>query len=131
MNIMLVIFSSIISGLLGVFVSNYYQKQYERKRDKVKLIEDLLGNRNDLTSLEFSLALNKIFIVFFDSQSVMNSLKNFHECTLSSNQSEQLANEKLLQLFKALTDDVGIRTKFTDNFYLQPFNVARQNHIKG
>lgn len=118
-----IILSSIFSGLLGVGISTFYHARNEKKKIKILVLEQLLGNRHDLRGERFTEALNKIFITFHDSPEVIQSLKAFHEVIVGPNTND-LANQKLLDLFKAMCKNVDIDPRpLTDNFFLQPFNV--------
>lgn len=121
-----VLIASAFSGLIGVCVSEAYHKRNEKRRYKVALIEDLLGNRYDLQGSKFTEALNKVFIVFYDSPEVVKALKDFHEVLLSDGKTTELANQKLLDLFKAMCKNVSINpAPLADTYFLQAFNIKR------
>src|SRR5699024_458206 len=118
MDWFIVLLSSLLSGLIGVGISNWYHRKSEIKRTKIRLIEHLLGNRYYILGDAFTEALNKVFIVFHDSKEVKSALKAFHEITMSKGKTADLANQKLLELFKAMCKDVNIdQTPLTDNFF--------------
>ena len=58
----LIIISSLLSGLIGVIVSNKYYHKNEIRRAKLQVFQQLLGNRHDLKGQSFTEALNKIFV---------------------------------------------------------------------
>lgn len=125
-----IILSSVFSGLLGVAISNIYHQKNEVRREKLQLISQLIGNRNDLQGQEFSEALNKIFITFYKSKPVLIQLKKFHDVVSNRNRAEGGANDVLLDLFKTLCKDVGIKIEpLNDNFFLMPFNVRGSSMI--
>jgi len=76
---MLIIISSLLSGLIGVIVSNIHYHKNEIRRTKIQVLQQLLGNRHNLKGQNFTEALNKISVVFYDSQEVLITLKGFHE----------------------------------------------------
>lgn len=124
MDWLTVLISSAFSGLLGVGISEIYHNKNEKRRCKVALLEELLGNRYDLRGDKFTKALNTVFIVFYDSQEVVIALKEFHETLLLGGKTTELANQKLLDLFKAMCKNVSINpAPLTDNFFLQAFNI--------
>lgn len=117
--------SSIFSGLLGVAISTWYHRRNQKRTAKLQVLEQLLGNRYYLEGEKFTEALNKIFVIFYDSPDVINALKAFFETTIGRPTNE-IANQKLLDLFKAMCKNVSIDPKpLTDNFFLQPFNIRR------
>ncbi|WP_221388488.1 DUF6680 family protein [Clostridium perfringens] len=118
-----IIISSILSGILGVVISTYYHNRAEKRKWKLEILEQLLGNRYDIQGEKFTEAINSVFVVFNDSKDVLIALKEFHQITLGMRTTEQ-ANQKLLDLFKAMCNDLNIETSIlTDNFLLQPFNI--------
>ncbi|MGB4504474.1 MAG: DUF6680 family protein [Syntrophaceticus sp.] len=123
-----IIFSSLLSGLLGVIISNIYHKRNEVRRAKLQTLKSLLGNRYDITGDAFTEALNELFVVFYDSKEVIKALIDFHEVSLNDIKSRDVANLKLLELFKAMCSNLKInQDPLTDNFFLQPFNTKKIN----
>ena len=61
-----IMLASIFSGLLGVGISTWYHARNEKRKIKILVLEQLLGNRYDLLGERFTEALNKIFITFYD-----------------------------------------------------------------
>ncbi|MDE3035847.1 MAG: hypothetical protein KGO52_07825 [Nitrospirota bacterium] len=124
MNWVSILVSALVSGLLGVGISTWYHERSEIRRAKIQVLQQLLGNRNDLKGQQFSEALNKVLVIFYDSQDVLTALKAFHEISMNPARSNDVSNQKLLDLFKAMCRDLKIRAEpLTDNFFLQPFNV--------
>lgn len=132
MDVLLVIISSLISGVLGVIISTIYYKKAERRKEKINLVKQLLGNRFDLNGDKFSEALNSIVIVFYDSSTVINRLKVFHDLLSDNipNRNPEIIDDALIDLFKALVEDVDLGTKeLNDNFFLRAFNTKQQIKI--
>lgn len=118
-----VIVSSLLSGLIGIFVSNWYHIRSEKRKLKLEVFQQLVGNRNDIRGEKFTEAINSIFVVFHDSKEVVLALKAFHEQT-KTQASVSTANQKLLDLFKAISKELNINTEpLNDNFFLEPFNI--------
>ena len=123
MDLVNIAISSISSGILGVAISTYYHNKMEKKKWKIHILEQLIGNRNDVQGEKFTEAINSVFVVFHDSKEVLIALKEFHQVTLGARTKDQ-ANQKLLDLFKAMCKDLKVDTEpLTDNFFLQPFNI--------
>ena len=118
--------SSLISGVVAVAVSILYYRRYERIQMKLSTLREFSANRYDLRGDAFTKALNEVFVVFNDSGNVRTALKRFHENRVSGTQDPALADQYLIELFKAMCDDVGVKsTGFTDSFFLKPFNVRQ------
>lgn len=64
-DVLAISISAFLSGFFGVLVSIWYHRNNEVKRAKIRVFQQLLGNRNDVKREKFSEALNQIFVVFF------------------------------------------------------------------
>ena len=119
-----ILISGFVSGLLGVGISTWYHQRSETRRTKLQVLQQLLGNRNDVKGEKFTEALNQIFPIFSDSKDVLLALKAFHEITINPARTTELANQKLLDLFKAMCEHLNVDPgPLTDNFLLQAFNI--------
>ena len=126
MQFIIILSSSLLSGLLGVIVSTWYYRRNEIRQAKFRIVQQLLGNRFDIRGLAFTEALNAVFVVFHDSQEVLLALKAFHETIIGGKAQPDLANQKLMELFKAVCEDIRISPgPLTDNFFLQAFNIRQ------
>ena len=122
MDWMPILISALLSGLVGVGISTWYHQRNEIKRVKLQVLQQLLGNRNDIQGQPFAEALNQVFVVFHDSRDVLSALEAFFEVVV--HKTEDLVFPKLLDLFKAMCRDLKINTEpLTDNFFLHAFNV--------
>ena len=116
--------SVFLSGLVGVIVSIWYSHWSTKQQVKLRVLQQLLGNRNDIKGQLFTEALNQVFIVFDDSRIVMQELQGFHNVVTSAEKSNEKVNSALLMLIKAICRDVSINiSKIDDNFFLKPFNT--------
>lgn len=119
-----ILISALLSGLIGVVISIWYHQRNEIRRAKLRVLQQLLGNRHDIRGQLFTEALNQVFVIFYDSQDVLSALKAFHEVIMGAQKTTDLANQKLLDLFKAMCKHLNIKPEpLTDNFFLQPFNI--------
>lgn len=119
-----VIVSSLFSGVIGIVISNLYHKRSVKRKQKYDLLEQMMWNRFDLTGDKFSEALNKVFIVFNDSKQVLEALKSFHESVSGQHKEPKIIDQRLLELFKSMCDNLKIDTRIlTDSFYLKAFNI--------
>lgn len=126
-NVWITVFSSVISGILGVGISTWYYRRYENRKYKLESLKKFMGNRYDLTGDEFSRALNEIFVVFEDSPKVMEALSKYHESINSPKDSE----DDMVLLFKAMCKEVGIsHADFNDSFFLRPFNTRPSSTLR-
>jgi hypothetical protein len=121
-TILYIAVSALLSGLLSVLISNWYHKRNEAKQVKLRVLQQLMGSRYDVNGKEFLGALNQVAVVFHDSKEVITALKIVYEDVMTPNRSRDLANQKLLELFKAMFKHLDINTELlTDNFFLTFF----------
>jgi hypothetical protein len=115
------VISALLSGLVAVGISTWYQKRSETRRIKLQVLQQLLGNRNDVLGEKFSEALNQIAVVFSGCNDVLGALKALHEV---SRKTSELSGEELHDLFKAmckhLKRDLG---PLGDDYLIYAFNI--------
>jgi hypothetical protein len=120
--ILITITSSLISGIVGVIISIIYYRKNEKRRTKIETLKNFVGYRYHLKGDNFIKTLNEIFIVFQDSKDVLEKLNQFHEVIVS--RQTDLANDKLISLFKAMCRDLKINpNKYSESFFIKAFNV--------
>lgn len=121
-----IIISALFSGLLSVFLMNYLNERNEMYNKKLETLVEFVANRYDITGVNFTQALNKAFILFNDSEEVLKAIKNFHDNTQLQNRTTELSNQRLLEIFKAMCEELDINiAQLNDNFFLMPFNIRR------
>ena len=76
-NILLVIITSLISGLLATLVTILWQKVSEEKHSKRDVFETLMSYRYDICDEKNVAALNKIDVIFKQNKNVLNAYKEF------------------------------------------------------
>ena len=122
--------SSFGSGLVGVIVSIYYYRRYERRKVKFDTLRRLAGARycltpeaSDSSKKEFFEALNEVFVVFHDSEEVLAALEILHKDLDIPGR----LSDNLVKVFRAINRTLGIEYKtLTDEFMLRPFRPPVQ-----
>lgn len=76
-NILLVIVTSLISGLLATLITIIWQKVTEEKHSKRKIFETLMSYRYDICDEKNVAALNKINVIFQKNKNVLEAYKEF------------------------------------------------------
>lgn len=127
-NIIVTVIASLVSGLIGVFISNRYYKKFEKRKLKTETFRKILGYRgcltttvlsqDDINASEFFSALNEVFLIFNEDKEVINSLKKLHK--------EIKENDKLIDnivdLIKRMADVLGVDySNINDSFFERPF----------
>lgn len=107
MNIINTIITSVLtSGLIGVFISEYYQRKTLVKKMKRDFVIELFGNRFMLENnyygevKELNKTLEKIPIVFSDNEDVIKCYDNLLSITDDKN---------LLRLIKSMCMDRNVK----------------------
>ncbi|HLN44391.1 MAG TPA: DUF6680 family protein [Candidatus Sulfotelmatobacter sp.] len=125
-TILTIFASAFLSGLAGIAISEWYHKRNERRREKFEILKQLMGNRFDLGGNAFSEALNSVFIVFHDSTEVKKALMEFHRISMNPSRTNTDSNQRLLELFKAMSKDLKVSTEpLTDNYFLEAYNIRQ------
>ncbi|MBU1259694.1 MAG: hypothetical protein KJ757_02970 [Planctomycetes bacterium] len=121
---MITIISSLLSVLIGVFVSSWFYTRQEKKRIKIDTARRLLGFRHHLTGEGFTQALNEAFIVFSDNAIIVKAIEELHVTATSPGKPD--IENKLLTLLKAVCKDVNcLPDNINDTYFLKVFNVIK------
>lgn len=125
-DIIITIGASLLSGLVGVIVSNHQYKKYEKKKMKMDTFRRIVAYRyclvtnsskNDFN--EFFSALNEVFVVFNEDEEVMKALKKLHE---ELSLSDRLV-DNLVTLIKKMCQVLDINySQVNDSFFERPFS---------
>jgi hypothetical protein len=104
------------------------RRTFEIRRVKLEALRKIAGSRTALTPSplsghlpRFYEGLNEVMVIFSDSNVVSGALVAFKGALGTAS-----ANDRLLDLFKAMCRDVGIEpSAFNDSMFLQPFQDKR------
>jgi hypothetical protein len=122
-----IIISSLLSGLVGVLITICHYERQEKRKIKLQVLQQLLGNRHDLTGQEFTEALNQILVTFYDAPKVLYALKNLHEAAANFSTPPDLMNQRMVELIKEICRHLNINIEpLTDQFFLQAFNIKKK-----
>ena len=128
MSISITIISSLLSGIIGVGISTWFFQRYERRKQRMEVLREIVGYRFALTNnttaeakAKFFSALNQVAIVFHDQQDVIKALHDMHR--------ELKAPDRLLDnlttLYKEICKVLDIKfDRLNDEFFLVPFNAG-------
>lgn len=126
MNIVNTIITSVItSGLIGVFISEYYQRKTLVKKMKRDFVIELFGNRFMLKenyygeATELNRTLGKIPIIFSDNNQVIEC----YDCFLSVTN-----DQNFLRLIKSICKDKNVKidiSNWDDTMITRTLSVER------
>lgn len=119
------IIASMFSGILGVLISTFYYRRYEKRKTKLEILRRIIAYRYVLTggyksehSKEFFSALNEIYIIFNDSKKVINTIKKMHDDLGDVSK----MTDNLISLIKVMCDELDIDYSLVnDSFFERPF----------
>ena len=120
-----IITSVIISGIIGVFISEYYQRKTLVKKMKRDFVIELFGNRFMLKenyygeATELNRTLGKIPIIFSDNEQVIEYYDYFLSVTNDQN---------FLRLIKAMCKDKNVKidiSNWDDTMITRTLSVER------
>ena len=119
---LITVVSSLISGLIGVFVSTWYFYKLERHKMKLDLARRLLGNRFSIRGDAFSCAVNEVIAVFADSDDVLLKLRGLYEALQAHGKPN--AETALIDFLKAVCKNSGLtQASLNDAFLIKTFNA--------
>lgn len=120
-TILSILTSALVSGLLGVQISNWYYRRNEARRSKLKILQQLMAYRFDFHCVKFVEAINQLPVVYHESKEVLTAFKAYHE-HIQGNGDIKIGHQRLLELFKAMYKHLNINTEpLNDNIFLYPF----------
>jgi len=122
-NVLVVIITSLASGLIGVIISNKHFIRQEKMKFKRDICLQLIANRHDLKGDEFTRALNSIIFAFNDDMTVIEKFKIFNDGIMSGSRDLDTTNLKLVFLIKAMLKHLKMEVNdIEDKYYLMTFN---------
>lgn len=126
-----IVVSALVSGLLGVLISNWYYKRNEARRLKLKILQQLMAYRFDFHSVKFVEAMNQLPVVYHESKEVLTAFKAYYE-HVRSNGDMKIGHQRLLELFKTMYKHLNINTEpLNDDIFLYLFFADSIQKKKG
>ena len=104
-QVLLVMASYLLSGLIATLLTLYLQRRFEKQRLKLALLADIQGH--SVGDDRFIVALNKTPLIFYDSKDVVSA---YEQLVASS----QIPGRLLEKLVLAMIGDVRLPSRFRD-----------------
>lgn len=116
------IVAALLSGIVTFVISTSFYVRHERRKEKLSILKEIMGNRHGLTIAgnadangRFFQALNASFAAFHDSKAVVTALQDFKK-------HGNRAGDNVTQLIRRMSEDLKIDTSFLDDdFFDEPF----------
>ncbi len=108
-NIVLVIVTALISGLLATVVTIWWQRASELRRKKMDIFETLMAYRYMISHQESVNALNSIDVVFYKDKSVRKAYADFLAETGKKPEFNPNIADKHLKLLEEMSKSLGLK----------------------
>ena len=122
-DVILIIATSLISGLLATLVTILWQKRTELRKNQLSIFETLMAHRYEISNEKNVFALNKIDIVFFKNKAVLEAYKNFKQEANDASWNKDKPNQifdKYLRILEEMAKSLGyknINWEVIKNYY--------------
>lgn len=121
--------SVFLSGVGGVWWAGNQTEVRLVRQAKIDVLRQVAANRDDVSRVEFTSAINQVFVVYADSEAVLDKLKNVILSLDPSNKNASLANHYYMELMLEMSKDIGI--EFNTNymsFYFEKVLNGNKTH---
>ncbi len=102
-DIILVIVTALISGLLATLITILFQKRTAKYNSKLKIFETLMSQRYLISTEESVKALNSIDVVFYKDSDVRKAYKEFLDETEKKPEFNPNVGDKYLRLLEEMS----------------------------
>lgn len=114
-DIILVIITALISGLLATLITIYWQKKSEKRKQQLKVFEVLMAYRYMIHAEESVKAINSIDVVFYDNKDVRKALEAFINETAKKSEFNPNVGDKYLKLLEEMAKALKLEDIHWDN----------------
>lgn len=119
-------FFTLLGGAYQVKLSEKKQKEEDKKKIKLDVLTDIMGNRaalsdpqnSPLYKKDFFTALNRVTVAFSDNKKVTDLYEEFtrHMFLPTGKKNGNTSNELMYKLVKSMYEDLNIEVPSYDNF---------------
>jgi hypothetical protein len=135
LTVLSIVISALVSGLLGVIISNWYHGNSETRRLKIQILQQIMAYRFSLQNIKFVEAMNQLPVVYHESKEVLTAYKEYREHIMNHGD-PLVGHQKLVELLKAMYKNLRINIEpLNDDMFSYPFipdtgkNPAQKNQI--
>lgn len=120
------IICAILSGILATFITIFYTRRLELRKEKIELIKNIVGRLSQLTEeyhgeVDLPMYLNQVYIIFNTSKETIKQLD------LIKNNTGMDKNNICVNLIKSMCKDVNLKLEnINDSFITSPFMVRNK-----
>lgn len=129
-DVVLVIVTALISGLLATLITIWSQKRTEKYNNKLKIFEILMSQRYMISSEESVKALNSIDVVFYKDENVRKAYKEFLDETEKKIEFNPNIGDKQLRLLEEISKVLNLKDIHWDEIkrYYYPSGLSEKIH---
>lgn len=128
--------AAIISGVLATIITLMINNYKEELKIKRNLADDIFGYRYQLTNgdngKEFCKALNRVPIVFSNSENVLEAYDKFYDSLNISNpiERETKSNEAMVSFFKEICKAAKVEcSNWNDSKFMKVFEIKTNERV--
>lgn len=103
-----------LSGLFATLVTLFVQKKSEEKRVKIQIFETLMSHRYRMADKENVEELNKISVIFHNSQRVRTAWDEFIKTVNIQNVGPEILNKSIGEKYTKLLEEIGKSIGYKD-----------------
>ena len=108
-DVILVIVTALISGLLATIVTIWWQRKSELRKEKMKIFETLMAYRYMIFAQECVNALNSIDVVFYKDSAVRKAYSDFLQEAAKKPEFNPNIPDKHLKLLEEMSKSLGLK----------------------
>ena len=108
-DVILVIVTALISGLLATIVTIWWQRKSELRKEKMKIFETLMSYRYMIFAQECVNALNSIDVVFYKDSAVRKAYSDFLQEAAKKPEFNPNIPDKHLKLLEEMSKSLGLK----------------------
>lgn len=112
----------VFSGIFGVILTIIVQRKLRLYDLRYDVLIDFVENRYDLKGIEFTKAINKIYLIYGKKKRVIIVLRDFHKAIIDRSTIGEETNKKLRNVYIEMCKAVHIDPMDEELFY-KPFNI--------
>ncbi len=108
-DVMLVIVTALISGLMATIVTIWWQRKSEERSKKMKVFETLMSYRYNFSDQASVNALNSIDVIFYKDSAVRRAYADFLSEAGKKPELNPNINDKHLKLLEVISSSLGLK----------------------
>lgn len=108
-NIVLIVITALISGLLATIITIWWQKKSSAYQEKLEIFKILMAHRMRIFSEESVVALNSIDVVFYKHAKVRKAFSDFLDEASKKPEFNPNISDKHLKLLEEISKSLGVK----------------------